>query len=550
LIGVLCKESERNIAQEFFELFKTPWEFYVEDKMYNVVLSTKNIISEPKAKLIVIYSHGENQIESLQGINRKVQYHAAMVSNDYFEIPIYGDVCTFEGEGQPVLKIIGSSEVTGVKIIGSNGMLIRIGYDIFEEVSFLIKVGQPKEKAHIPTLEIHISMLRNWILEAGIPIVEIPAIPAGYNFTVCLTHDVDFIKISQHKFDHTLMGFIYRALISSLRGFLTGRFPLRKLLKNYKAVLSLPFIYLGFIKDFWFEFDRYIEIEKEVKSTFFIIPFKNRAGKKVSSKDRNRRATRYDIDDIRDVVQKLIHSGFEIGLHGIDAWHSSDLAYEELKRIVEVTGQSELGIRIHWLCFDEGSSRILDEVGFLYDTTIGYNEAIGYRAGTTQVFQPSGVKNLLELPHHIQDIALLSPNQRGSTEKQAWEQCNNMFHIASEHGGVLTILWHIRSLAPERLWEDFYIRLLSELKNRNVWFATVSQAVKWFRMRRTLIFESASFLGNKFYLSLKSDAFKMDPKFIIRVHLPENLRTKSGTNDKGYIDIPWNGSKEVEIYLN
>jgi peptidoglycan/xylan/chitin deacetylase (PgdA/CDA1 family) len=287
-----------------------------------------------------------------------------------------------------------------------------------------------------------------------------------------------------------------------------------------------------------------------MKATFFIIPFKNRAGEKVSSKHANRRATRYDIDDIKDMVQKLINHGFEIGLHGIDAWHSQALASQELKRIAEITGQSELGIRMHWLCFDEGSPKILDQAGFIYDSTIGYNETIGYRSGTTQVFQTAGVYNLLELPQHIQDISLLSPNQRGLTEKQAWEKCKNMLHDAIEHGGVLTLLWHIRSLAPERLWEDFYLRLISELKNCNAWFATATQVVNWFRIRRNLIFKRASFIGNKLYLSLNSEASDIDPQFLIRVHLPENLRTSSGENSKGYIDVPWQGSKEVEILLN
>jgi len=552
LIGVICGKHDEEIAKEFFELFKTPWEFYQEGRDYDVILCTdmSQNITEVDARLIVIYSSEKTQFDSANQIKIEPGVKRAMLEYKKISFPVYGNISTFREKENPLIMTRESNKVAGIEINSGNKKIIRIGFDLFYEISFLLSKGQPEENAHIPTLEIHISMLRNWILAAGIPIVEIPAVPAGYNFTICLTHDVDFIKISQHKFDHTLMGFIYRALISSLRGLLTRRIPLRKLLKNYKAVLSLPFIYLGFIKDFWFQFDRYLEIEKGVKSTFFIIPFKNRVGERVPFKDRKRRATRYDIDDIRDVVQKLIHHGFEIALHGIDAWHSADLAYEELKRIVEVTGQSELGIRIHWLCFDEGSSRILDEVGFNYDSTIGYNEAIGYRAGTTQVFRPLGVKNLLELPLHIQDIALLSPNQRGSTETQAWEQCKNMFHDASEHGGVLTILWHMRSIAPERLWEDFYIRLLSELKNRNVWFATARQAVKWFRLRRTLIFESASFLGNKLYLSLKSDAFEIDPEFIIRVHLPENLKTISGRNSKGYIDFPWNGSKEVEISLN
>ena len=40
LIGVISKTNEEEAVQEFFELFKTPWEFYKENKTYDVVLIT------------------------------------------------------------------------------------------------------------------------------------------------------------------------------------------------------------------------------------------------------------------------------------------------------------------------------------------------------------------------------------------------------------------------------------------------------------------------------------------------------------------------------
>ena len=40
---------------------------------------------------------------------------------------------------------------------------------------------------------------------------------------------------------------------------------------------------------------------------------------------------------------------------------------------------------------------------------VGYNETVGFRAGTSQVFAPIGTKHLLELPLHIQDTSLLYP---------------------------------------------------------------------------------------------------------------------------------------------
>jgi len=53
----------------------------------------------------------------------------------------------------------------------------------------------------------------------------------------------------------------------------------------------------------------------------------------------------------------------------------------------------------------------------------------------------------------------------------------------------LTINWHDRSIAPERLWGDFYLDLLDELKRRNPWFPTAAQAVAWFQRRRAARFD-------------------------------------------------------------
>ena len=37
---------------------------------------------------------------------------------------------------------------------------------------------------------------------------------------------------------------------------------------------------------------------------------------------------------------------------------------------------------MHWLLHDANTPSVLDEAGYAYDSTVGYNETIGYRAGT------------------------------------------------------------------------------------------------------------------------------------------------------------------------
>jgi hypothetical protein len=119
------------------------------------------------------------------------------------KIPIYGQLATFENQPIPFLSTGGDS-VSHYPALSGCGFL-RVGYDLFDEVRFLLRKGQPVDRAQVPTLDIHIDMLRNWILERGIPFVEIPPSPYGYDFITCLTHDIDFMGIRDHKFDHTML---------------------------------------------------------------------------------------------------------------------------------------------------------------------------------------------------------------------------------------------------------------------------------------------------------------------------------------------------------
>ena len=139
---------------------------------------------------------------------------------------------------------------------------------------------------------------------------------------------------------------------------------------------------------------------------------------------------------------------------------------------------------MHWLYFDALSLAKLEEAGYTYDSTFGYNETVGYRAGTLQPFRPPWTKKIWELPLHIQDTALFYPDRMGLDESEAFEYVSRVIDDAVAHGGVITINWHHRSIAPERLWDGFYLRILDELKRRGGCFVCASDAINWFQVRR------------------------------------------------------------------
>jgi hypothetical protein len=549
MIGIISKASESPVVNEFFQLFKTPWEFYDNKASYDVVIATTDNIPSINTKLLIIYDSGETLSNSKQP-SIKSRHNTILIKTGEMILPLYGCIQSVNDKGHPIITELNNSNVIGVQTENNEKRIIKIGYDLFREIEFLISSGQPSRYANIPTIDYHISILRRLILDAGIPVMEIPPVPAGFNFIVCLTHDVDFVRIRDHKFDHTMWGFVYRAIFGSFLNFLKKRTTLNKLWKNWKAVLLLPFVYAGVCRDFWLQFDRYIEVESDTPSTFFIIPFKNRIGEKLSNVFARRRATKYDIADIQAYVKKLLSHGFEIGVHGIDAWHSVSLGRQEFYRICEVTGLSNIGIRIHWLNFNEHSYSILEQANFSYDSTFGYNDTIGYRGGTGQVFKPLGVKKILELPLHIQDTALFSPRRMNLSEKQAQNLCNKLIKHSLSHGGVLTVLWHQRSIAPERLYDSYYINLIEILKNHNAWFGTANQVVEWFRKRRKTHFDTVQFTDSTVKLKLKSPETDPEHSLLIRTYFPDiKYSVESGTSNYTIkcLDVPWNGETSMEI---
>ncbi len=548
MIGVIADSSEESLVREFFELFKTPWEFYRSGRHYEVTLCTKDGRFDESARLVIFYAGSVTDFDSEHDIRIGHQRSQPSVSL-YREnrLPLYGDTVTFsEGQGDLLRDDCSQQSAAYVYRTGER-VVARIGYDLFDEVRRLLTVGQPSLNADIPTLELHIALLRNLITGCGLPLVEIPPVPEGYSFIACLTHDVDHPLLRQHMWDHTMFGFIYRALFSSVRNFIKGQVSFRDVVSNWMAVSKLPFVYLGLSKDPWREFGScYLEVEKNLPSTFFVIAVKNYSGKNAHGRAPKFRASRYDARDIADTIQGLMTVGCEIGLHGMDVWIDSFRGREELNEIRSLTGVSEIGVRMHWLYYDEESPAALEKAGASYDSTMGYNETVGYRAGTTQVYKPLQTSQLLELPLHVMDTALFYPTHLGLSAEQATVLIERMIDNAIEFGGCMTINWHDRSMFPERLWGQCYCDLVEKLRIRAAWFPTAGQAVAWFRKRRAARFEADRTEPDGMCARAMSDNRDNLPGLRLRIHKPRDSFRTGVDEASEYIDLPFD--KDVDAF--
>ena len=527
MIGVHTSDYLRPFAEEFFELFKTPWEFYSSGRHYEALVCCGVEPESYSAQLLLIYS-GTGSPDGEENVPER-ETAAAFFDCGKDRIPIYTSQA-----GSTTLEIEERKRFPD----DSAMTIVRLGYNLFLEVAYLLRHGQPVEHAGTPALELHIGLLRDVIIQYTEYLIEIPSRPAGHSMIACLTHDVDHPSIRKSHLWPTLLGFFYRATLGSIIEVVRGRKSFAQLVINWRAAFSLPFICAGFGKDIWESFGTYSEIEKKRPSTYFFIPLRGCAGKDRDGVEHPKRAAAYAASELRDAIASLQDEGREVGVHGVDSWRDASKGAQERQAISELTGEKDIGVRMHWLYYDSRAPANLERAGYTYDSTVGYNDIVGFRAGTTQVFKPFGVSSLLELPLHVMDTALFYPDYLDLSPDQATETIAQIVSQTQRFGGVLTINWHDRSLAPERLWGEAYQNTIDQLTNAGAWFATCRDAVAWFRCRRNLAFDSVRVdASNVLCISIHCDEDRGQiPPAILRIYPGKSAKLGEGS-DARYLDF-------------
>ncbi|QSZ67924.1 hypothetical protein RJ40_10670 [Methanofollis aquaemaris] len=342
--------------------------------------------------------------------------------------------------------------------------------DYFAEIARILSEGLPH--CHEPMVEILIDELRQ-VLKEHTLLVEIPPVPWGYSYTVALTHDVDITSVRERRW--VSVGY---AVYQCLR---------KGMVRDAVRILGAK---CGIGKDPWNCFEEWMRLEEDlgVRSTWFFLPEKGKAGEGAPAI----RAGYYDLD--AELIKRLTDGGWEVGVHGLDNWRDASAAREELQKVSDLTGAT-VGTRVHWLLFDEDSWKKLDEAGYVYDSTFGYNDDVGFKAGTMQPYRPQGCERLLEVPLIIQDGGLFGGKTWNSSddggrgaclclsEEEGMRRCEEVLTYAKQYGGVVTLLWHHVSMAAPKRWGEFYRVLVGKAIVDGAWVAPEKEAVQWFNAR-------------------------------------------------------------------
>lgn len=175
----------------------------------------------------------------------------------------------------------------------------------------------------------------------------------------------------------------------------------------------------------------------------------------------------YSLADPRvaQVITWARERNIEMGVHpGYETFLSMEKLSKEVNRCREALRCERMGGRQHYLRWRPETWKDWEECGLAYDSTLGYADRVGFRAGTCAPYRPWLWKEnrraeLLEIPLIMMDRTLtsymsLSPDESIALLKVLMRRCEAV-------GGVLTVLWHNNCLG--RPFSAYYPRIFKEL---------------------------------------------------------------------------------------
>jgi len=308
-----------------------------------------------------------------------------------------------------------------------------------------------------------------------------PKWPQGKRFAVCLTHDVDAVsELDLMQNFRSILKYVaslsQRPLGTSLRWILIHKIAALKGLMGKEDLLC--------------QFEKWMELENRygAKSTLFFAPSHVRKPHESDCMYRFNqkigfRGKRVSVTELMKIMDD---EGWEAGLH--PSWNAhSDL--QEMKyqksQIEAILGHSILSVRQHFLKFDPRLTHAIQAAaGFKFDSTLGYNDNVGFRRGTSYPFQCNGDgsdsdNSIMQIPLVVQDAALLlSEKGLRLDSESALKYVKVLLERVKSVGGVLTLSWHPHTYNRPGFFE-LYEKALELISHDDPWFGTVAEVGQW-----------------------------------------------------------------------
>lgn len=261
---------------------------------------------------------------------------------------------------------------------------------------------------------------------------------------IIISHDIDHITVSEHLFrDAIIPKYMARMHIEVL----SGKISLREYILRWS----------DFVKNKWQNIDELITFNNVngVPSSFFMAVSKG-IGLSYSN-------------DVALTWMKQIQSRkCELAIHGI-AYDDKLLIEKERDLFKQLSGETDFGIRMHYVRNTENTFKLLDESGYKYDSTV-------------HAFKdPYLIGKMWEFPIQIMDGWVIENGKRWQTSdlKKSKEITLKLIDKGIENKlSFMSIDFHDRYFSHSfETWLEWYMWLVVYLKQNKFEFVNYRQAI-------------------------------------------------------------------------
>ena len=182
-------------------------------------------------------------------------------------------------------------------------------------------------------------------------------------------------------------------------------------------------------------------------------------------------------------LENLQAHGAEIASHGsYDTSDDSERVQQEIGRFGPL---QPLGNRFHYLRWEPTRTpHVVEQAGFVYDSTLGFAEHFGFRHSYCLPFFPfdfsqGRAHSFLEIPLNVMDATLQHRHYLQLRPEEMLPALSPMLAEIARFGGVATVLWHNANFDPanEANGPQQFAQLMEELRRRGAAFLTGQQIV-------------------------------------------------------------------------
>jgi len=180
----------------------------------------------------------------------------------------------------------------------------------------------------------------------------------------------------------------------------------------------------------------------------------------------------YDIEKekkLKETLKKIIKEGFRIGLHGsFNSAKKPDLLKKEKEKLENVCGVSINKIRQHWLNYDEEITPHAHEILFEFDSTIGWNDIMGFRAGIASLYHPYSFRYKRKLNYLVIPLVIMDSHVYYYAQYDFDSSLEKVISIIKKaekfsKKPYISVCWHQRVCSSDYKWNILYEELLKNV---------------------------------------------------------------------------------------